>query len=411
MTKLRSGKEEVVYLLKKVIAKYQTETGTELILNTNRKNYQQIAILLSEISNQLPQKYIEWGAMEYEGRERDDTLEYPYRKYDITGGQIKEALTGIVSNPRSFLVDACYVYLFGVGRKEFEKNPLDENLIAGNRNNIDITSEVDAATDNRDTIKTLEKACQQIKRKLTFTSFLAAFLALVVIGLLWWNTQKNQALAALKKDMTLLPYKPSQVEIDSLQGIWLCYTGSPQARISYLERYHKVVSNLVDIKYKNGYFVFNRYGASFDHIGYMQFESPGIVSIYSRIDNKTGKVESPRHSLMNLYADKDLIPAVSASWNFDAGDKNRMVGIREVYKKLGTGGQLQETINQIENASCQCKIVKWIKPDKTTQSFYLKNMDLDSIQPPQIRSLIDEKSILLSEPDSMIIRKQTVPLR
>ena len=57
--------------------------------------------------------------------------------------------------------------------------------------------------------------------------------------------------------MNLLPYQPTQAEIDSLQGLWLCYTGSPQARISDANRYHKVVSNLVNISYKNGYFTFD----------------------------------------------------------------------------------------------------------------------------------------------------------
>ena len=114
MKKLKSGKEEIVYLLARVIEQYKQETGQEIVQNTNRKNYESIAILLSNISNQLPEKHIEWETETYT-QESNNNLEYPYRKYDITGGQIKDALNGVVSNPRHFLVDACYVYLFGKG--------------------------------------------------------------------------------------------------------------------------------------------------------------------------------------------------------------------------------------------------------------------------------------------------------
>src|SRR5258705_9306670 len=128
MQNIKSGKEEIIYLLTKAIEKYKSETGQQIIQNTNRKNYESLAILLSEISNRLPFKSEEWGAESYGPDVNLKTPEYPHRKYDITGGQIKDALIGIVANPRPFLVDACYIYLYGIGRKAFKQNPLDENL-------------------------------------------------------------------------------------------------------------------------------------------------------------------------------------------------------------------------------------------------------------------------------------------
>ena len=50
---LKRGKEEIIYLLNKCIEKFQLETGKSVIQNTNRKNYEALAIQLSEISNLL----------------------------------------------------------------------------------------------------------------------------------------------------------------------------------------------------------------------------------------------------------------------------------------------------------------------------------------------------------------------
>ena len=93
----------------------------------------------------------------------------------------------------------------------------------------------------------------------------------------------------------------------------------------------------------------------------------------------------------------------SDSWNFDIGKKNKIIGIREVYTKLGKGGDIEEVINDIENASCGCKIIKWHKPDNSIRSFYLKNEILDSISSPELKSLIDEKSILLGRPQEGVV--------
>jgi hypothetical protein len=382
MSSLIKGKVEIIYLLNKCISKYQLETGKEIIQNTNRKNYEGLALVLSQISNQLPFTAEKLGHAVYSIDHNPNNLEFPYRKYDITGGQIKDAVIGIVSNPRPFLVDACYIYLYNIGRKAFELNPIDENLLANNQQ---------------------ASSPQNGVKKFNYLLLLCLALIICLLFSLYQLNKTNNYWTTIKTDMNLLPYQPTQAEIDSLQGLWLCYTGSPQARISDANRYHKVVSNLVNISYKNGYFTFDRYGANFDHIGYIQFESPNLISIYSRINTGSEKVASPRHSLMNLNSSTGLLNAISASWNFDVGEKNKIIGIREIYIKQGKGGTIEEVMNSVENASCQCKIVKWHKPNNEVQVFYLKNELLDSIQNKSLIPLINENSILLSDLDSNLI--------
>lgn len=407
MTKIKQGKEEIVYLLKQVVEKYKTETGVEIVQNTNRKNYEGLAILLSDITKDFPERLQELGTDSYSPDTNPNAKEFPYRKYDITGGQIKDALNGIVSHPRPYLVDACYIYLFGIGRKRFASNPTDPNLLetSGQEKNDDVFI---IEEENIELKKQLSQVKKQYSKKTSGLKTLSVVIFLILCGILINYNQSNNKWNVLKRDMNILPYQPTPMEIDSLEGIWLCYTGSPQARISDPKRFHKVVSNIVSIKYKDGYFTFNRYGASFDHVGYMQFESPGIVSIYSRVKNKENTTESPRHSLLDLNYNNTNLTAISTSWNFDIGKKNKIIGIREVYTKLGKGGDIEEVINDIENASCGCKIIKWHKPDNIVHSFYLKNEILDSISSPDLKSLIDEKSILLGRPqEGVVLTKDT----
>jgi len=411
---LKKGKEEIIYLLNKCIEKFQLETGKDIVQNTNRKNYEGLAIALSQISNQLPFTAEKLGHQPYEADSNNDHTTYPFRKYDITGGQIKDSLLGLVASPRPFLVDTCYIYVYGMGRLAFEQSLPDDFLVQKQVS--------DSGT--KDSLSLLQEN-QQLKMKLAEWEFKSnqqnyplllrfkkwrilsgiCFLLLLLIGYAYYlsNQKTNLEWKELKNDFNLLPYTVTAAEKSKLEGIWLCYTGSPQARISDSSRYHKVVANLIEIKYKNGYFVYNRYGASFNHIGYIQFESPGLLSIYSRIKNEKGDVESPRHSLMSLESHKGYLTAISASWNFDVGNRNRIIGIREVYKKLGQGGRIEEVINSVENASCQCKIIKWIKEDKTVATYYLKNMLLDQMKDAELLKLINEKSILLKDPDEFLL--------
>ncbi len=410
MQSIKSGKEEIIYLLTKAIEKYKLETGQEIVQNTNRKNYESLAILLSEISNQLPIKFEELGTESYSPDINSKGQEYPHRKYDITGGQIKDALIGIVSNPRPFLVDACYIYLFGKGRKSFKQNPVDENLLEISVQDKKAESIV-SEKKNSDLVQQIVRLKNQNKSKGNAIKIISAIVALISIAMVALFISNKNAMndwQAIKKNMNILPYQPTQLEIDSLEGVWICYTGSPQARVSDPSRYHKVVSNLIDVKYKDGYFTFNRFGASFNHIGYMQFESPGIISVYSRIKNNSNNTESPRHSLLNLNSGKKYLAAISASWNFDIGDKNKIIGIREIYIKLGKGGTIEEVINEIENASCKCKVIRWHQESNQVKSFYLKNELLDSLQLNDIKPLINESSILLGIPqDGLVLSKDS----
>lgn len=410
MQRIKNGKEEIIYLLTNVIERYKQETGQKIIQNTNRKNYEVIAITLSEISNQLPLQWEKYGTDIYYPETNPKNQEYPYRKYDITGGQIKDALNGIVSNPRSFLVDACYIYLYGKGRKAFEQNPTDVNLLE----RLGTKNEATPLTDNEKTVlkkqlDNLQQENRKTKKRSAAFAAIAAGLLIGLIGLFLYFINAKSDWNTLKKDLNILPYQPTQAEIDSLEGVWLCYTGSPQARISDPDRYHKIVPNIVDIKYTNGYFTFTRYGASFDHIGYMQFQSPGIVSVYSRIKTNTTKTESPRHSLLNLNTNRQYLSAISASWSFDIGDRNKIIGIREIYMKQGKGGTIEEVINEVENASCKCKIIRWQQNNKQIKTYNLKNELLDSLALKEMQPLLNENSILIGIPQpGLVITKDSV---
>lgn len=411
--KLKSGKEEIVYLVSKVIDKYESETGDQIIRNTNRKNYEKIGRILSEISNNLPFTSEELDHAPYPVDEMDRKLEYPFRKFDITSSQLKDACLGIVNNPRDFLVDACYIYLFGVGRRGFEKNPTDKKLIEEVYHDEDAQTDPDEVTNLKDINVELEKNLSDTKKRLEktkailkrrniflFTSILILISCLLAFILMWHSSKANWE--TMKRDMSILPYTPTQQEIDSLEGVWLCYTASPQARSSNPYRYHLVVFNVVDVKYKDGYFTFNRYGASFNHEGYMQFEAPWLVSIHSLVRNNKGDIESPRHSLMRLDKGESIIPVISASWNFDAGEKNNIIGIREVYIKQGKGGSISEVLNTLENAKCGCKIVQWDRKNTKPETFYLKNELLDSLSNPTLKSML-ERSILPREPNANLL--------
>ncbi|RZM26649.1 MAG: hypothetical protein EOO88_16230 [Pedobacter sp.] len=387
--KLKSGKREIVYLLTRVFEKYEKSTGQEVVRNTNRKNYEDLARLLSQISNELPNTAESLQHDIYPQDTNPRKLEYPYLKYDITGGQIKDAYNGIVANPRHFLIDACYIYLFGVGRKGFEKNPVDSNLLETGANDEDI---------NATLVTTRKKYAKERRRWRIAVLLLVGILIATISG--WYTSAQRWSI--VKSDLKILPYQPSDAEIKSLKGVWMVYIGSPQARVSDNNRYHTVVMNIVEVKFKDGYFTFNRYGASFNHIGYMQFERPGVVSIHSYIKNSGNMIESPRLSLMRIDGQNNKICVISASWNFDIGNRNDIIGIREVYVKQGDNGNVEEVMNTIENSSCRCKIVRWKRNQKNIY-FYLRNEKIESLTDHSLQELLDEHSILLRQPDKGIV--------
>ena len=393
--KLKSGKQEIAYLLNKVIQKFEAENQLHIIRNSNRKNYEGVARKLSEISNQLPYTADLLQHDSYLPETSHRTLEYPFRKYDITGNQIKDAFYNqIVTHPRSFLIDASYIYVYGIGRKGFEINPIDTALL-DNAPAHHISDSVILQQEHHNSLKWKKQ------RSLLLIS-LVIVSTLAVVGIYQWMHIKNEW-EAIKSDMKILPYQPTQAEIDSLEGIWLCYTGSPQARSFDPNRYHMVISNIAEIKYKNGYFTLIRYGSNFNHTGYIQYESSGLVSIHSQVKNSTNAVESPKHSLMKLDKNKSFLSVISASWNFDIGEHNDIIGIREIFIKLGKQGYIEEIINKPENALCRCKIIKWHQNKDNIQSYHLKNELLDTLKYEALKTLIDEKSLLLREPVNGLI--------
>jgi hypothetical protein len=393
---LKTGKEEIVCLLQKVIEKFESQTGQHIVRNSNRKNYEEVAKALSQISNELPHTAQSLDHDPYSPDYNPKDLEYPFRKYDITGNQVKDAyFNRIVANPRPFLVDACYIYLYGTGRKGFVANPVDAELLV-KEGVAEQETMINGTGDTRQ-----QTTVTGISKTIFWPVVTVLLLGCLFMFYRWSNTEKKWN--TIQNDMQILHYQPTQAEIDSLEGIWLCYTGSPQARISDNNRYHMVVSNILDVKYKNGYFTFTRYGASFDHIGYMQFEAPWLVSIHSSVKNTKDSIQSPRHSLMKLNAGSPFISVISASWNFDVGPRNQIIGIREVYEKQGKGGNVEEVINTLENASCRCKIVNWLKGAAKVKTFYLRNELLDGMNNDTLKKLLNENSILLREPQEGLI--------
>lgn len=404
---LKRGKEEIIYLLNNSIEKFERESGNQFNKNTNRKNYEPFAIKLSAISNELPFTSEQYGHLPYE-LDKDSQKEYPFRKYDITGGQIRDALIGLVANPRPFLIDSCYIYLYGKGRVAFEKVPTDAALVAEFDNNVKTDSytlmqenqQLKAELSGIKSASSISKAKYLKKSRSIVFSTLFLFIFCV-----WMILDETKAYDEIVKDYNIKPYAYTKSEKIALEGIWLNYIGSPQARLSDPSRERQMVLNISEIKEKNGYFICTRYGSSFNHTGYAQFESPNIVSIHLKLSTLNGTTSSPRHSLLLLDSSKKYLNAISASWNFDVGAKNKIIGIREVYIKIGKGGKLTEILNVVENAECKCKIVKWEQTNGIVQEFHLKNMLLDTIQPAEIRMLIDRNSILLKELEDSVLLK------
>ena len=71
--------------------------------------------------------------------------------------------------------------------------------------------------------------------------FAIIIISLTITTKLYFN--RNYELSSLKKDLNIVPYKVTQQEIEKLEGICICNTGSPQARVSDSYRYHKILRN------------------------------------------------------------------------------------------------------------------------------------------------------------------------
>lgn len=389
---LLSGSDEIVYLLGKALDKYENNTNKKINRNTNRKNYTPLAKLLSEISNQLPYTSNEKNHDNYEASLAEKEPGYPHRKYDITGGQIKDAFKGIVENPRTYLLDACYIYLYGVGRKGFSENPVDNNLIE---------EKVVYGEKENKSVKTKSSTLKQDNKTKLNIPFLI-MLGVALVGLILWylQTQKN---SAIKENLMVLPYQPTQEEIAYLEGIWSYYTSTPQARANEADRYHKIVNNIIEIKYTNGYFKIIRHGATINHSGYIQYNSPRVISIHSYVDKKGTDLKYPSHSLAKINKDEPVIYAISTTWTFEPDGNSDVIGVRNIYVKEGDSGSLQEIENTPRNASCRCKVVRWIRDDSTYKDFELKYQKLEQSPLQFLQPLLDENSILLKKPKEGVL--------
>ncbi len=367
-----------------VLDKHDRETGTVIIRNQTPSNYNTVANQLTIISNRLPELCPENFSPDTNGR------------YLINPTQVRDAYDGKVDSLKDHIYEACFLFL----HNKLSGDCLEE------KKQLDVLTETEIGQQpiSPEPIElippnTLQAWSARKQRSLMFIS-IVLFGLLLFAGYKWYTV--NQRLTTLTHDMRILPYKPSAAEIAALEGVWKIYTASPQARKWDTGRYHKTVPNMMEINYKNGYFVFNRYGPAFNQDGFMQLEAPGIVSIHSRVLNDSGNMASPKHSLMVLEKSTSQLNVISASWNFDAED-NRIIGIREVYIKKGQG-----TLAEIKNSLLGTKydrVLQWSKPNQQRDTIVLTNHRIEVIDEKGVRELVDENSIVLKDPDSTLILK------
>ncbi|MCL7987251.1 hypothetical protein M8998_04770 [Sphingobacterium sp. lm-10] len=383
-----TGKEEVHYLIRKVIVKFEEASGQVIVCNTNRENYAAIAQQLSLISNELPFTAQEKQHQEYPvPNDKELNLQYPHRQYDLTGGQIKDVYFGLVKKPRPQLVDACYIYLYGVGRLGFEKNPVDNNLLVTNTEKL---------------------ADSTLTKKPSSRRFL--ILLLLILGLFTLSTIYLLVSHYDKAGNEMwTSYQPSDDEIASITGIWMYQTGAPQARSNEANRYRRYANNIMTIKKVGNRLLLERHGATINHSGYVEFTSPGILSIHSFVARSAdGSLVNPSHSLAKLAPGDSVMYAISSTWSFESDDNNDLIGARNIYTKLSDIGELRTIVNTPENAACHCKIVEWTRSDGATEKF---NLTYATIEPGSIEEDLDENSVILRKPKQGVLLSQPYPVR
>ncbi len=382
MTTLLTGKEEISYLIRRVIEKFEYTNDQKMICNTNRENYVAVARELSTISNELPYTSKEKEHQEYtEIPVQERQMHYPQRKYDITGGQIKDVYFGLVKKPRPHLIDACYIYLYGVGRVGFAKNPVDPTLLVGEENMDDFSA----------------STLQSPHYRWQLSAFLFLLVVLLLLGGIYMYF--SQQSAADSKMWT--SYQPSEEEINQITGIWMYQTGAPQTRANEAQRYRRVATNMVSIQLVNGILEIERHGATINHQGYLEFTSPGILSIHSFVERKAdGSLVNPSHSLARLSPEDSVMYAISSTWSFESDDNNDVIGARNLYRKLGTGGTLRLISNTPENAACHCKIIEWDKDDGTIERF---NLTYEAIKEGSVEEHLNESSLILRKPKDGVL--------
>jgi hypothetical protein len=398
--KTKASHAELEYLFKKVIEKFNDGREKKLTDNTNKRNYEPLVAILNGISSKFKETAAEF--------KHDDYSTIDKTNLQFSAGQFMSAKNHFTQKPDQVIVDASYIYLFKTGQRGFLESPADTALA------LILKSAKDEITPTRAKHKHPLAKFKPISYALGIVvvvlgSFLIyACIELSTVGSAAKLSREHFAKEKLewetiKKDFSILRYQPSKAEIDSLVGVWFCYTGSPQARTTLPNRYHMGARNVVVIGYQNGYFNFKRYSTNFDQTGYIQYESPGLISIHSHKINDPDSTLWPRHSLMFVNNGKPYHIAVSASWNFDTPPNDFMIGIREVYVKLGTGGKVTEVFNQ----GNPVKTVEWITDPHKRVVFNVKLMRIEDMNVP-FTDLLNEKSILLAVPQENVLATKLI---
>ena len=398
--KTKASQAELEYLFRKVIEKYNHEHIRKISGNTNKKTYEPLVKLLNDISIKFPETEMEL--------KHEDYFAFTPGNLSFSAGQFMNAKLHFTQKPDQVIVDACYIYLFRVGQKGFRENPSDPKLAEIIKTNPSTSSPFHGIPDNN-----LSKRIKVIGYSLVIV---------LLIGLLAFKQYQLQCARSsatslgtrferekkkwktIKKDYSIMRYQPTRTEIDSLVGVWACYTGSPQTRRSITNRYHLGARNIVDIKYStDGYFTFTRYSTNFDQTGYIQYESPGLISIHSHKVNLSDSTLWPRHSLMFVNDGKPFHIAISAAWTFDTPPNEFIIGIREVYIKLGSGGKVTEIVNDGKSF----KRVQWIT-DKNKRTVYSISFVRIEQMNVSFNDLLNEKSILQAIPQENLLQTKLI---
>jgi hypothetical protein len=139
----------------------------------------------------------------------------------------------------------------------------------------------------------------------------------------------------------------------------------------------------------------------------MQFERSGLVSMHSYMLDSSGK-PSPKKSLLDIENGRDTFSVISASWSFDPDPADNIsIGIREVFIKIGKPGSITQIVNSPRNFGKAGKLFDLKKEDGSVETIHIQNIRLESLS-PSLQGLLNEKSILLKDPDPAVILEKPI---
>jgi hypothetical protein len=433
------NQEYVRNLVEDAIIKFEEEEDINVVRNKNPNQYKDFAAKLNEISHLLRNKdpdNREWKTEKYSR----------LKSFEINPGQIIYARENGTAKPHIF--EALHWYRDGKSSREARPvrkagqfsgeeliqkiNDYEQEIAELDGDMSDAKTQIEELThkkteyekelaESKTQVSDVESTIAEFRNKtlalkkgnnIAFCIALAFFLAFIFFVIKWIGLKNEYAEAktgfdALKRDMRLLPYQPTQAEINRLEGVYMVYTASPQARASDPDRYHKVVPNILVVTYKDGYFTFDRYGHDFDQKGFMQFERSGLVSMHSYMLDSSGK-PSPKKSLLDIENGRDTFSVISTSWSFDPDPADNIsIGIREVFIKIGKPDSITQIVNSPRNFGKAGKLFDLKKGDGSIETLNIQNIRLESLS-PSLQALLNEKSILLKDPDPTVILEKQI---